>query len=182
MATPLDIVAFQEFQGVFAFVFVLVSVYAMLSMLPFFKEKKFAVAIISFLLGFMALYSTIVVKTINLMAPWLVLFIIFVMILILGFMMTGAKEKDIYDALMSDKFAIGTLMFAILATIFVGSLIHVWTEETGGIEELKGYNESRYSGGKYPTETFFQTLFHPNFLGFVLVLIIAAFTLKYMTE
>lgn len=182
MATPLDLIAFQEFQGVFAFLFVLVAVYAILGSAEFFKERKPALGMIAFLLAFMTLYSNIALKTINLMAPWLVLFMIFVLIMTLGFMMLGVKQELIMDTLKEDKFAIGTWMAVILIIITLGSLLFVWTEETGGLEELRGFNETKYKSGEYPVETFWQTVFHPNLLGFVLVMVIAVFTLKYMTE
>ena len=182
MATPLDLIAIKEFQGVFAFLFILVAAYAILGSTEFMKERKFPLAVISFLLAMMALSSNIAIKTINLMAPWFVLFMIFILILMLGFMTLGVKQGDIKTFLEGGEYAVGIWMLVIIVLIGVGSLAVVWTEETGGLEELRGFNESKYKAGEYPVETFWQTVFHPNMLGFVLVLVIAVFTLKYMTE
>ncbi len=182
MATPLDLLAFQEFQGVFAFLFILIGSYAILGSAEFFKERKFPLTMISFLLAFMALSSTIAIKTVSLMAPWFVLFMLFVLIMMLGFMTLGVTMPDIIKFLKEGEYAVGIWMLVILLLIGVGSLAVVWTEETGGLDELRGFNETKYKSGEYPVDTFWQTVFHPNMLGFVLVLIIAVFTLKYMTE
>lgn len=182
MATPLDLLAFQEFQGVFAFLFILIGSYAILGSAEFFKERKFPLTMISFLLAFMALSSKIAIKTVSLMAPWFVLFVLFILIMMLGFMLLGVTQKRMLEFLESGEYAVGVWMLVILVLIGVGSLAVVWTEETGGLEELRGFNETKYKSGEYPVDTFWQTVFHPNMLGFVLVLIIAVFTLKYMTE
>lgn len=180
MVTPLDIGALKEFNAIFAMLFVFVTVYAILQSLEWFKEKKVAAGLIAFTLSFMTLYSTVVMKTITLMAPWFVLFIIFITLIMLGFMMLGTDMKKITELLYSGEFNIGILLFSFLLVIMVGSLSYVWTEETGGFEKLLEKNVT--AAGERVEITFWQTIFHPKFLGLVLVLLIAAFTIKYMTD
>ena len=174
MATPLDITALRHFEGVFPFLFVLVIGYAVLSRLDWFKDKQGLAAIVALLLSVMTLLSPIAIRTVQLMAPWVVVFIIFIVIIMLTYMAIGLKSDEIAKFISDDKFGTSLWITTILLIIAGGSLYAVWTEETGGFDELRAD-----SGDK---ENLFNTLFHPNMLGLVLVLLISMMTIRYMTE
>ncbi|RMD57424.1 hypothetical protein D6825_04045 [Candidatus Woesearchaeota archaeon] len=178
MATPLDVTALQGFKGVFPFLFILVFTYAILISTSWFKDKQFFAAIIAFALAFMSLLSPVVTKTVALMMPWLVLFFIFIVLLMIVFMATGVKGEYITDFIKEGNYALGLWMFVIFSLIAVGSLMFVLNEETGGIESF--YNESQI--GQAQGWAVLPTIFHPKFLGMVLVLLIAVFTVRYMTS
>jgi len=85
MATLLDVTGLEYFSGLFPFMLVLVLTYAILSSTDFFKEKHGMAGLIAVILAFMTLVSGVAVKTINLMAPWFVLFVIFGVLMILAY-------------------------------------------------------------------------------------------------
>ena len=179
MATPLDITVLKEFQGVFPFLLVLVLTYAILSQTDWFKGKQGWAALVSTIAALMTLFSSIAMKTINLMAPWFVLFIIFATLVILAYMALGVEKGTIVDVIKNDSFGVGTWVIVIMLLIGLGSLFSVLNEEVGGLETLQGEDSS---GSVEGSSGFWQTLFHPKVLGLVLVLLIAFFTIKYMTS
>ena len=179
MATPLDITALKQFSGIFPFLLTVVLVYAILSMTAWFKEKKTWAAMIAIITGFMTLLSPIAIKTINLMAPWFVLFVVFAILFVLAFMLFGFEQKAITDFIVGGEYGIGTWVMAIMLIIGIGSLVFVINEEKG-FGELTAGNQT--SVAKSQDFGFWQTLFHPKLLGMVLILLIGFFTIRYMTK
>lgn len=179
MATPLDVTALQQFSGIFPFLLTLVLVYAILSMTAWFKDKKTLAALIAIIAAFITLLSPIAIKTINLMAPWFVLFVIFAILFVLAFMLFGFEQKAFTDFIISGEYGVGTWIMAIMLIIGIGSLVYVVNEERG-FAELTAENVSAVK----PSESygFWQTLFHPKVLGMVLVLLVALYTVKQMTK
>lgn len=183
MATPLDITALQPFEGVFPFLFIMLVTYAALSMTDYFKDHKGMAAIISLMAAFMTLFSPIVMRTVQVSMPWFVLFLLFMVFFILAFMATGVDQKFISKFVKDGEFAVGIWMLSILIIIFLGSFLYVWSEETGGpaglLNDSEGAQSLEFQEDQW---NFWQTLFHPNFLGLALVLLLALFTVKYMSS
>src|SRR5574342_1248800 len=176
MATPLDITALKQFSGVFPFLLTVVLVYAILSMTAWFKEKKTWAAMIAIILGFMTLLSPIAIKSINLMAPWFVLFVIFLILFVLAFMLFGFEQKAITEFIVGGEYGVGTWVMAIMLIIGIGSVVFVVNEEKG-FGELTAGNET---AAKHSDEFgFWQTLFHPKVLGMALILLVSFFTIRY---
>ncbi|MBW2970337.1 hypothetical protein KY309_02410 [Candidatus Woesearchaeota archaeon] len=183
MATPLDVSALKQFGGVFSFLFVLVLVYAILSQTAWFKEKQGMAALIALTAAFMTLFSTIAMKTINMMAPWFVLFVIFVILFILVFMIFGYSQKDVTEFVTSGEFGVGMWVMAVMIIIGVGSLVAVVNEEVG----FKALTEGNVSvaGEELPASQeygFWQTVFHPKILGMVLILLISYFAVRQISK
>ncbi|HLC32441.1 MAG TPA: hypothetical protein VJJ82_01305 [Candidatus Nanoarchaeia archaeon] len=180
MATPLDITVLQQFSGIFPFLLILVLVYVVLSQMEWFKDKTSIAAIIAVLVALMSLLSPVVTKSVSLMAPWFVLFIIFIVLLMLGYMTIGIKKDVIVDFVQKDTLSSALWIFAIIAIIGIGSIASVWTDETGGLEKLQGKNlTAQVESGNADR---FQAIFHPKVLGVALVLLVGFFTIKYMTS
>ncbi len=175
MATPLDITALEHFKGVFPFLLVLVFVYAVLSRIAWFKDNKGIAGVIAVLAALITLVSPIAIKTINRMAPWFVLFIMFGVLLILAYMSFGVEESTIKTVLTSDHYGsvFSTWVLAIMLIIALGSLFSVINEEAP-LTELSGDQQPAQPG-------FWETLFHPKLLGMVLVLLVAFFTIGKMS-
>jgi hypothetical protein len=183
MVTPLDITALQQFGGIFPFLLVLVLVYAILSRSEWFKEKQGMAALIAVICAIMTLFSRIAIKTINLMAPWFVLFIIFGVLIVLAYMAFGIDKDTIIGTMTGEEYggAFGMWVISIMLIIGLGSLFTVINEEKG-FRELTAGNVSM--GEKPPSEEygFWQTLFHPKVLGMVLILLVAYFTIGKMSS
>jgi len=176
MATPLDITALKQFSGIFPFLLVLVLVYAVLSRTDWFKEKQGIAALIAVLVAIMTLFSKVAIGTINLMAPWFVLFVIFGVLMVLAYMSFGVSEKTVIETITGSEYgsSFGMWVLSIMLIIGLGSLFTVINKEQP-ITELGG----NVTGAAAPSGEFgfWQTLFHPKVLGLALVLMIAYFTI-----
>ncbi len=181
MATILDIGALKAFDKVFTFILVTVIIYAFLSKTEYFKdERRVFAAIIALVVGVLTLTSGLVIQTVNLMAPWFVLLIIFAMFMMLAFMMFGFSLDNIRDFIKSGNFGVGNWIMWIVVIIGIGSLVYVWDQQAGFGELTQGnVSVEKVQEQEYG---FWQTLFHPKILGMALVLLIAFFTIKYMSE
>ncbi len=189
MATPLDIMQDSGlFNEIFPFMFIFAVMYGLLSSIKPFGDDKGAVNVtIAAVLAFMSLFSGIVTDTINLAAPWFVLFIIFLLFIIIGFMVLGAKEADIFGVLQNPEYSyLGWWIVAIVLIIVIGSLSQVIAEKKGGYPPYgPGSNISlaEETGGELQTQEsdFWKTIFHPKVLGFVALMLIAFFTISKLT-
>lgn len=180
MATLLDIGLFEHFGGLFTFLLVLVLMYAILSKMVW-PDNPWIPAIVSFIFAFFALMSPIAVKTINMMAPWFVLFVIFGTLMILAFMSFGIKEETIGNILTSSAHGgtFYTWVLAIMLMIGVGSLVAVINAEAPLVGLQAGQNVTATPAAG---DGFFPTLFNPKVLGMVLILLVAFFVVKDMTK
>jgi len=186
MATILDIGALQHFSGVFPFLLVLVLVYAILTRIEFFKEKHGIAAIIAVILALLTATSRIATKTINIMSPWLVLFLIFGIILLIVFMAFGVKEDTITKIITGKEW--GSTFFIWILTIIliitIGSLISVINEEKSFVSLREGENTTTIAekGGLVGESGFWKTIFHPKVLGMAVVLLVAYFTISKLSK
>lgn len=172
----------------------MVFLYAVLSRFDVFKEKPAFSAIVAFVLSIMAMLSPILVRTINLMAPWLVLFIILIVILLLVYQTTGVEKSVITGVITGDKIGetFSWVILIVVVLIFVGSL-------TTAISEQEGFQQLQAGGkispaGQAPSiapndasklvepgserEDFFKTIFHPKVLGIIVIMLIGVFAIQ----
>jgi len=186
MVTLLDLGALQHFSGVFPFLLVLVLVYAILTKIEFFKGKEGIAAIIALILAILTATSRIATKTINIMSPWLVLFLIFGIILLIVFMAFGIKEETITKILTGKEW--GSTFFlwvlAIILIITIGSLFAVINEEKSFVSLREGENATTIAekGGLAGETGFWRTIFHPKILGMVVIMLVAYFTISKLTK
>lgn len=176
MATPLDVGLFQKFDVIFPFIFVLVLVYAVLGRTDWLKEKQTVAFLIAFVLAVMTLFSNIAVKTINLMAPWVVLLIVFIVLIILAYTALGVEEKTIGEVITGKTYGntIAWWTISLLIIIGLGSLTTVVSEEVG----FGKLAEGERAQGEAEAIGFWATIFHPKVLGMVLMLLIGMFTIQ----
>jgi hypothetical protein len=172
MATPLDIGLLQNVGIIFPFLLVIVFVYALLTKTQVLgKDAHGLNAFIAFCLGVATLFSPIAVKTIQLMAPWFVLLVIFIIFLLLAFQTLGVEEHG--DTIFY-------WMIALIAIIGLGSLASVISSEHG-FKSLSEENQTTVERGSEDVG-FFQTLFNAKVLGMLLLLLIALFTVRNLTK
>jgi len=180
MVSPLDVTALEHFRGLFPFLLVLVMVYAFLIRSDMFKENKGIAALIAVVIGIMTLFSRIAMKTLNLMAPWFVLFIIFAILFILAFMMFGFGQDKIMSFVESGEFGVGMWVMAIMVVIGLGSLATAINEEVG-FSSLDASNASGVGAGGSEAG-FWKAVFHPKILGMVLIMMVAFFTVRQLSK
>jgi hypothetical protein len=180
MATPLDIGLLQKFDVIFPFLFVLVIVYALLTRTEWMKDKQGIAFLLAFVLAVMTLFSSIAVKTINRMAPWFIILIIFTILLLLAYQAMGIEEKSILEVIKGPTYGstIAYWVLALMLIIGVGSLTSVVSEEKPFTALAEGENVSAVAAGQGEQVGFWATLFHPKVLGLALILLIAMFTIQ----
>ena len=176
MATILDIGVLQKFELIFPFLFVLVLIWGILSYSKFLGDNKFLHGIIALALGLIALFSEPTREIINGMAPWFVLFFIFILFILISIKIFGVTDSEIAGGIKGRCAWVIWTLVGIFLFIFIFSIIdiRVWNEETQD-------SESVVSGGDVDSgskSAFFATMRHPNMLGLILLLIIATFTIQ----
>ncbi|MBW2973388.1 hypothetical protein KY346_03270 [Candidatus Woesearchaeota archaeon] len=184
MATPLDIGLLQKFDLIFPFLLILVIGYVVLTRIKIFKENQALAFILSFALAVLALFNPIVIKTINMMAPWFVLLFVFMLLVFMAYVAFGIKEDTIIETITKGKYAtdFGYWILALVLIISIGSLTTVISQEEGFIPltEDNATVAAAPEGGEQAG--FWTTLFHPKMLGMVLLLLIALFTIQKLSQ
>lgn len=183
MATPLDVGLLQKFDVIFPFIFVLVIVYAVLARTEWFKEKQGVAFMLAFLLAIMTLFSSIAIKTINRMAPWFILVVVFGILVILAYQAMGISEKHVLETITGKEYG-GTFAWWVLALMLIigfGSLTSVVSEEQQFTKLAAGENATQVTG-EGEAVGFWATLFHPKVLGLGLILLIAMFTIRHLAS
>ena len=182
MATPLDVGLLQKFDVIFPFLLILVFAFIILTRISWFKENKAIAFIISFTLAVLALFNPVVVKTINMMAPWFVLLFIFMLLVFMAYVAFGVKEETIIETITTGEYAkdFGYWILAIVLIIGLGSLSTVISQEKGFQPLTTEENATVVvpEGAGAEEAGFWETLFHPKVLGLVLILLIALFTIQ----
>jgi len=181
MATPLDVGLLQKFDVIFPFIFVLVIVYAVLTRTEWMKDKQAIAFLLAFVLAVMTLFSSIAVKTINRMAPWVVLLIVFGVLIVVAYQALGIKEGTILDVMTKSEYrsTIAWWMLSLMLIIGLGTLSAVVSEEKGFTELAAGENATEAAARGAAEEVgFWATIFHPKVLGLALILLIAMFTVQ----
>jgi hypothetical protein len=183
MATPLDLGLLDRFGAIFPFLFVLVIVYAILSKIQVFGDRKGLDALIAFLVAVLVLFSDTVKKSIVMMAPWFVLFFFLLIFLAIGYMMLGAKEGD-FTAAMQNYPSIVYWVLAICLIIWIGSITTVISQKGGiGAAGSQVINETTGEvSDQNQQNAFWATITHPKVLGLALILLIATFTVQRLSS
>jgi hypothetical protein len=193
MATPLDSM-FGHFEIIFPFLFVVVSTYAILSHLKLFGEKKDALyGMIAFILGVMFIMSPTVREILNMSAPWFVLFFVFIIFTLVGFMAFGVKSEDIVGVMKSSDYSYINLWIVVIVLIItIGSITTVISRQ-GGIGSNNGEYPNNYGEisdnsttspdlQKDQESAFWNTIVHPKVLGLLLIMLVGMFTIQRLTH
>lgn len=184
--TFLDIGVFPFFAIIWPFMFVTVVSFAFLSKMKVLGENKAIHAMIAFFLGLTTLFSSVAVKTINLMAPWFVLLFVFGLFVLMIYMSFGISEQQILEVIYKgeESGTFGWWILAIALIIGIGSLSAVISEEKGftklGGKEVVITPEGEVA--QVETAGFFGVLTNPKVLGFALVMLIGMFTVSKMVQ
>jgi hypothetical protein len=175
MATFLDVGLLQTLSLVFPFLLVLVFSFAVMNKWggPF-KDKPALSAIVAFVLAVFTAVSPIATKTISLMAPYVVIIIIFALFVLVAYQSFGIKEETIIQTLTGEEYGpvFGYTLIIILLLIAIGSLVTVVSEK--GILTIEGTQTEELG--------LIKILQHPKILGMALILLIGTFTINQLTK
>ena len=193
MATFLDIGLAQHFSVVFTVLLVFVLVFALLEKTKILGDNKGLNSIVALCLAVMTLFLPGVVAVIAHMAPWFVLILMFLIMLLTLLMAMGTKWEQIAKYASADFQVAHWFVLIILIIVFVGALSTVYGETllpySGG--KVIQDNESSPQGvlGEDGTVTdtgdfnknVGRVIVHPKVLGLLLVLMIGALAVKLLT-
>lgn len=184
MATPLDLGLLKHFEMLFPFLLVFIFAYVIFLKTKYFEENKGLASLLAFVLALMVLFSPVVRDTVNLMAPWFVLLFAFIIFTLVAFMVFGTTESDIMGVLKSEKYRyINMWVISLVLIIVLGSLTTVISKR-GGIgdtDEVVYDDEGNIiQADSDQANQFWDTIVNPKVLGMALLLMVAAFTIRYM--
>lgn len=167
MATFLDVTGLQHFGNLFAFIFVWLIVYALLSYSKALGNNNVINALIGLILGLFTLFSTTVTGAIIAIAPWFGLLFVFVILITVAGNMFGVGSD------LTSTSAFKTI-FITLVVIFVivGFLVYARTN----VDVPEEINED----SDFSKVT--NILFHPKIIAMVFIMIIAVFVIALLTS
>lgn len=158
MATFLDVTGLQHFSSIFVFLFVWIIVYAVLLWTKILGENKFVHALIGLLLAIFVLISPLATDVVASVAPFLAVVFLFIVLVSVASTMLGANIEA-FPALKG--------VFLVFIVLIIVISVGVKVREQAGIPSETQKDLSKTV----------NLIFHPTFLGTVLVLAIAVFTI-----
>jgi len=160
MATFLDVTGLQYFSNLFAFLFVWLVVYALLTYKGILGNNHLIHALVGLIIGLFALFSPTVTGAIIFIAPWFALLFVFVMLIMVASNMFGATDISSYPGF-------GSIVLTIIVIVLVVGVLAYARDKMSVPEEID--ESSDFS-------KMTNVIFHPKFIGMVFILIIAVFT------
>ena len=163
MATFLDVTGLQHFTNIFVFLFVWIVVYAVLLWSKVLGGNKFVDILVGLLLAIFVLLSPIATSVVADVAPFLAVVLLFIVLISVATKMLGG-DIEAFPALR------GVFMVFIIIIIIVSAGIKVREQVNVPSEKQTDLSKT------------INLIFHPTFLGAVLVLAIAVFTIALLAS
>ena len=158
MATFLDVTGLEHFTSIFVFLFVWLVVYSILIMTKVLGDNKFVHILIGLLFAIFVLISPLATSIIADFAPFLALVFLFIVLISAASKMLGA-ELEAFTAFR------GIFLIIIILIIVVTAGVKVREQADVPSEVQTDFSKT------------INLMFHPTFLGMVLIFAIAVFTI-----
>jgi len=180
MATFLDIGLLEHFSIIIYLLFIFVLLYALLSLTKVLGENKNLNAMLAFALSFILALSESTRDLIKFVTPTFFVFIFFIFFAILIYKFMGASDKDVLS-IMGTQSGTRSFILIIILIIILTSLGKVFFagQTAQDVNETTTVNAS--SVGTTGESALTATLTHPKVLGLVLILIIGAYAMFYLS-
>ena len=162
MATFLDLTGLEQFSRFLVFIFVWLSVYAMLSYSKVIQNHAINI-ILGLIIGLFVLLSPVLTGAIRFIAPWFAVILVFIMLITVLVTSFGAGDLSSYMHLKS-----------VFSVLIIGALIIGFFGYLRQSTLVPGDNES-VTDRDY-TQTI-NVLFHPNIIGMVFISLVSVFTI-----
>lgn len=163
MATFLDVTGLQYFSSIFVFLFVWLVVYAVLLWTKVLGDNKIVHALVGLLLAIFVLVSPIATSVVADVAPFVAVVFLFIVLISVATTMLGANIEA-FPALR------GVLLVFIILIIIVAAGVKV--REQANVPSSTQTDLSKTV----------NLIFHPTFLGTILVFAIAVFTIALLAS
>ncbi|MBS3096556.1 hypothetical protein J4480_03895 [Candidatus Woesearchaeota archaeon] len=163
MATFLDVTGLQYFSSIFVFLFAWLVVFATLTWSRVLGDNKFIQALVGLLIGIFVLISPVATSIVADVAPFLaVIFILIVLVNIAMQMLGGSVEA--FPAMRGVFLVFIILIIVVTAGVKIRESIDVPSETQKDLSST------------------INLIFHPTFLGTVLIFAIAVFTIALLAS
>ncbi len=183
MATFLDVGMLEYFNIIFYFLFLFVLVFAVLQATKFPTENKNLSAILAFLVAVLVVFSGSTRDIISIITPTFVVIIFFLFFILLIYRFMGANDTDV-KSIMGSEGGTRTFLLIIILIIILSTLGKTFFSGTPQATENGEINISGKASevGTQGENALVGTLTHPKLLGLVLILIIAAFAMMFISR
>jgi len=202
MATFLDIGILEHFGKIFVVLIVFLIVFGLLETVKVFPGKKGLNGLIALIIGLMFLVSNVATNMVKTMVPWFIVGILFIFFVLFMIRMWGLGDADIKNLIGDSNVypwlivLMIVILLGTLSTVFGQSLLEkgegssntVVVDANGtyvGVDSSAGLPGPGMPGST-TTSSFstnmLNTLRHPKVLGMILVLIIGAFLMLFLTK
>src|SRR3989338_1391069 len=163
MATFLDVTGLQHFSSVFVFLFVVILIIAIFTYSKIMEEHQWIAWTLALIVGFFVLVSPTATTVVAKIAPWIaVLFVFVIIVAVAGKMVGGGYELGFTKPL---------FLIIVIIAIVVGAGVTIRSNIS-----VPGDNETSLDFERDYSQTS-TVIFHPKFMGMVLILAIAVFTI-----
>ena len=159
MATFLDVTALQSFSVVFVFLFVWLFVYAILLYTKVLGQNQIINILVGLLASFFVIISDIATKVVKQIAPVFAVVLVLVAIVTIASRMFGGTSTAL------EVPAMKYIVLVILVVALVVGVLAVVRENITVPERGEDFAKTS------------TIIFHPNFLGMILIFLIAVFTI-----
>lgn len=163
MATFLDVTGLEHFSSIFVFLFVWLVVYAILLWTKILGDNKFVHALIGLLLAIFVLISPLATNIVANVAPFIAVVFLFIILISVASTMLGANIES-FPALK------GLMLVFIVIIVVVAAGVKIREQVDVKSETQKDLSSTM------------NLIFHPTFLGTVLVFAIAIFTIALLAS
>jgi len=186
MAT-LDVGLFEHISFIFPFLLVWAMVFGLLSWKKVFGDNNALHGIIAVAISIMFIMSGNAVAILNLASPWFVILFMFIIFVLMAFKIFGVSDDHIISIVTSKDYQhISTWIIIISLIIIVLAGSSVMGQDLLD-KSLDGGEVAEFSGGgdvgsSDHQEAWTSTVFHPKVLGFLVVMLIASFTVMQLTK
>ncbi len=177
MATAFDFVLVDQVSNILVIIFIFALVYGGLTYGKMFNAA--INAILAIMIALLMLVMPKLIEVIKIALPWFTSIIILTLLLVLVARMFGSDDSDIKRAFANEEIMYWIVTAAILILLF--SIGKVWfgsgeflNEGGSAVDAIKEGAAGSESAGEI---SFWNTIFHPNVLGFILIMFIAMFTI-----
>ncbi len=158
MATFLDVTGLQHFSSIFVFLFVWIVVYAVLLWTRMLGENKLVHALIGLLLAVFVLLSETATSIVADVAPFLAVVFLFIVLISVAAKMLGGDIES-FPALKGVLIVFIVIIVVVAAGIKIRENVDVPSEKQTDLSKTV------------------NLIFHPTFLGTILIFAIAVFTI-----
>lgn len=169
MATIFDLGLLEGLTPIFVGIFVFLILYGVFQKLKIFGESAPVSALIAVFIALLFIVSGNLRQLITFFVPWVVVFFVLLIILLLTVMLLGFDQKAIVGYL-TDNPGVTTAVVVIVVVIFLIALNQIFP----------GFLSYPAAGENGVSSVLRKVIFHPKVLGAVLILVIAAFLVRYI--